>query len=303
MRKDPDWGWSKVPANMAEFEAMMQDLDHFLGSGGLAPAQRPIHAVRHLARWLKYTDPVLPFDRIVTTRVFDKGWLVKNAWEWYERVYKEQVNIDFGPGPVILDIRQTLWRMRMPFTAGEVAFFLDRDLQNQGTAVGGPNRPATLNLLCLIDGLSADLAARLTVSECDHVVLTFNRGNPALVRLCKYGGDDLFEHAKSDYRASIEAMLAGMWAKARWDTAQCAEKLLKGILKLAGKSYPTKGSGGHNIVFLGGLVAQQQGTSLDQGILSSVHCPPKVRYGDKAATRQDALAAHYSLLDVLMLLR
>lgn len=278
---------------------MMQDLDRALGSTGLTPAQRPIRAATHVATALGYSDkPMLPLERIESSRDFDPGWCVRNAWLWYESVYADQVSMDWGPGALILDIRGTLWRFRMPLIFGRVQIFVDRNLKNVGGSLERGGRTASVNLLCQIEGLSEELATRLSQAECDKVLAVFRSGFPAVKRLSELKGDGLFQIARNDYVSSIVAMLGSMWAKARWDTAQCAEKVLKGILNREGRKYP-KGSKGHDIVLLGGLVAEATGVQFPHQALAAADCSTNVRYGEVPASQDEALLSHTSLLQIL----
>jgi hypothetical protein len=301
-----DWFWNKrLPTNQAEFEAMMIELDGFLASQGKLPAQRPFEAARQLSMRLGYSGkPLLPLERIEIKQPFDAGWCIKAAWLWFEAIYGDKLAIDFGPGSVVLDLRGSLWRFQMPRIYGEVGLFIDTNLSNKGVSLSKPGEPpASINVLCQVDGITQPLADRLTFEETKHIFSVFQDGYLALTKLEGITGDDFFEQARAEYRHSVEALLASDWAKARYDTALCAEKVFKGILRKNGKGYPTDAKKGHDIPLLGELLHTALDITLPKPLLESVHCPTKVRYGEMLSTGADGLGAHRALLAVLVMLR
>lgn len=283
----------------------MASLDAHLAGEGRAPAQRPFPAALLLSQNLGHSGkPLLPIDRIPINALYDSGWCIKAAWLWWETVYGDQVKIDFGPGSVAFRMRGTMWRMRMPRCYGAVEFFVDRDLQNQGRAlakIGDP--PASSNALCFVDGLTQDLATRLQAEDIALVGETFNRGYRALLRLESLTGDDFFGQATNEYQSGIDALLASSWPQARRNTASCAEMMFKGMLRKAGKVFPTGRSDGHDIPKLGGQVGAMTGVTFNVAVLAAVHCSTDIRYIKEPAIADNALLAHRSLLEILNALR
>lgn len=299
------WTWPSIPTNDAEFEAMMASLDAHLISEGRAPAQRPMPAALLLSKSLGYSGkPLLPMGRIQIGAPYDAGWRIKAAWEWWDRVYGDQVKIDFGPGSVVFRMRGSMWRLRMPRVYGTVGFFADRNLENQGLTLakpGGP--PASHNMLCLVDGLSSELAARLSKGELEDIAGAFRRGYPATLHLESLSGDDFFTEARKEYGSSIEALMASSWPQARRNTASCAEIVFKGVLRMAGRKFPTGGKDGHDIPQLGQLVSDATGVKFNAASLAAIHCSTDVRYVKVPSTDDDALVAHMSLLQILTLMQ
>jgi HEPN domain-containing protein len=112
-----------------------------------------------------------------------------------------------------------------------------------------------------------------------------------------------FEQARMDYEHSVDALMSGFsWSKARWETAQCVEKVLKGLLATAGHEYPNKGGAGHDIPRLGEIVSDKLGLALGPDLLKKIHCEPKVRYGEQGVSPAEAFSAHAALLGVMVLI-
>jgi len=148
-----------------------------------------------------------------------------------------------------------------------------------------------------------DLLARV-IDWYNRVMQAYDRGYVAMATLDELKGHDLFDQARGDYTHSVEALAAGLvLSKARWDTAQCAEKVFKGLLGRAGQPFPTNAAQGHDIVHLGDLVMKHFGIALPDGALRAIHCSPKVRYGEMNVDPNEAWTSHDALLDVLARLR
>lgn len=283
---------------------MMLDLDKFLAAKNLEPGQRPMHAMLHVARLYNYEGPLLA-PTSSSGAAFEGPEALEAMNNWYEETYGDRLKMEMGPGFIAIELRGTLWRMRLPRIFGRVKIFMDTNLTNEGKRLAklSDTEPASVNLIRSIDGITGAFAASLTRHEQIQLMEHFVPGLAALTRLEKLEGDELFDRARADYASSIEALMASSWHNARWDTAQCAEKVLKGILRLRGREFPTDGKRGHDIVVLGGLVRDETGAKLIDEALRLVHCQTKLRYGEETADQQGAMRAHRALLGVLRWLK
>ena len=221
--------------------------------------------------------------------------------EWYSETYGDKTKIDFSPGSVVVPLHGNLWEMKMPKVWGSFQPFISQDLTNEGSRIatkGSP--PVRHNILCSVQGMTQTYANRLSKDEMLLLAGRFINGYEAMVCLDDLKGSDLFEEARGDYRHSVDALLTGReLSKARWDTAQCTEKVLKGLLAREGHEYPTFGAKGHDIVHLGSLVKEKLGIDLPKPDLSLIYCSPAIRYGQEKSTPEQALAAHEALVRTL----
>lgn len=257
-----------------------------------------MHAIKHLAQANGYGGRLFA---AVSTAVGDGGWAIEASDRWYRETYGDRLLADLSPGHIVLDLRDTPWRMRMPRCYGEVSFFADRNLENCGTTLArlSGGRPASGNVLTAIVDLTAPYAASLTDAEIKLVWEHFFPGLKATRCLEQLSGDELFDRARADYESSVENLMKRSWHNARWDTSQCAEKMFKGMLRQRGVSYPTGGKSGHDIPSLGTIVREATGAHMPVAALSLIHCPTGLRYGDEAATKTHAMKAHRALLGVI----
>lgn len=265
---------------------MMASLDAYLARKGALPHQRPM------------TGKTLVGQLIGASVHFGGGAFgfgqndptIERVGKWFKEMYGERLNSPFRSRSVVLDLRGTIWRMRLGITFGSPTLFMDRDPTNQ------------YSILRCIEELTPAYAQRLTEAELDHIMAVLELGFPAIEALGGFEGNIMFNIAWLDYEHSVDALMSSIdWGKARWETAQTAEKIMKGMLVVEGQTYP-KGRDGHIIPKLGRLVADHFKVSFPAGLLETIDCKPDVRYGDEEATREEAMAAHYALLQLLPLL-
>ncbi|PRH81266.1 hypothetical protein [Arenimonas caeni] len=300
-----EWIWPARPTNEAEYSAMMVDLDRHLATQRLQPAQRSLNAARLVSIALKLSGtPILSADPD-RGEPFGPRDLLARVADWCDATYGDRNKIDFALGYVVLPLRGTYWSLRIPLVFGTVFPFADRDLSNTGRQLTTrATGPATHNVLSGLKGVTQNYASQLTDIEVASVLRSYQRGYVALTALDELKGHELFSAARGDYGFSVEALLDGRaLGKARWDNAQCAEKVLKGLLGRAGQPFPTNAAQGHDIVHLGRLVSQHFSLALPESDLRLIYCPPKVRYAQVAIDQEEAWVAHEALLGVLGHLR
>lgn len=280
-----DWKWDAPPATDGEFEAMMASLDAHLARKGLLPHQRPFRAKARVASLLGISAPLA--GSIFGIGATDSYSEIQRVGDWFRAMYGERLNPHFHARPFVMELRGTLWRMRLGIPFGSPTLFMDKDLSNHNS------------ILSCIDGFSQAFADRLGEAELDALMTDVEIGFPAIEALDGFSGSELFDIARLDYEHGVDALVSGIaWSKARWDTAQTAEKVMKGMLEVAKQPYP-RGRDGHVIPTLGNLVSAHYKIVLPAELLEAIDCKPAVRYGEEEATREAAMAAHRALLQIL----
>lgn len=302
MSNRDSWTWPKRPTTEVEFNAMMMALDQHLAVKGLRPAQRAFNATRLISMAFKFSAPILG-GRGPRGEPFGPTDLMARVFEWYDATFGERNKIEFSPGSTVMVLRGTYWRIRMPFIQGSFDVVISRNLQFGAVDGVASNTPEPINALQSVEDLTQAYANSLTDEELIYIFNEVAGGYHAVMALESLRGHALFDQARGDYRHSVEALLAGHHlSKARWDNAQCAEKVLKGLLSRAGHSYPTKGASGHDILELGRLVNKNLGVNIPEGCLRSIHCPTIVRYGEMNVDQNEAYTSHKDLLTMLRIL-
>ena len=309
MKMDRDrlfaWAWEMRPATVEEFDRMMVSLDRHLAALRLNPAQRPMNASLLVSSKLGLDGTPIFSSPEERGQPFSPRDLLARVHDWYDATYGDKTKIDFSPGSVVVQLQGTLWEMKMPKVWGRFQPFASPDLTRPTKpqiAVKG-STPIRHNILWSIEGMTQAYASQLTRNDLLMLVDEFDNDYPAMVCLDDLKGHDLFDEARGDYRHSVDALLTGHEInKARWDTAQCAEKVLKGLLARDGHPFPTAGPKGHDIEHLGELVKQHLLIDLPASDLKLIYCSPAVRYAEQKETVENALAAHQALVMVLRLL-
>lgn len=298
------WSWDMRPATVEEYDKMMVSLDRHLASLGLGPAQRPLNAALVVSSTLGLSGTPILGGSGDRGEPFSPKDLLARVHDWYEETYGDKTKIDFSPGSIVVSLHGNLWEMKMPKVSGSFQPFLNPDLRNDGNHIattGSP--PVRHNILCSLQGMTVAYAKRLSKDDMLLIAGKFITGYEAVVCLGDLKGHDFFNEARGDYRHSVDALLTGHeFSKARWDSAQCAEKVLKGLLARDGHTYPTSGPKGHDIEHLGSLVKDKLGIDLPKADLALVYCAPAVRYGQEKSSVEQSLAAHEALVRLLHLL-
>lgn len=276
-----EWGWTASPDSPQVFEAMMASLDSYLASKGAHIHQRPMTAKMLVGRLLGIS---------VAFGVVESDSTIRDVGLWFDAMYARRLNPPFEARSFVLDLRGTLWRVRLGISFGSPVLFLDRDLSNDRS------------ILRCLEGFTQPYADRLTQAELDEIMSAVGVGFPAIECLNGFSGHRLFDLALLDYEQSVGALESDIaWGKARWETAQAAEKIMKGMLVLKDPSIDLK-SLGHIIPRIGKKVNEVFGVTLPARLLAALDCHPDVRYGDEDSTREEAVAAHIALLQLLPLL-
>ena len=276
----------------------MRAVDAELQQRGLLLCQRPLHIGFLLHDAFGWEGLLFPPKGLADSPGFTGDVLKAKAHRWYEQIYGSKLNADWGPGYVPARIGNAIWRVRMPYTAGRVLFFPDRNLANEGMLIAKRDgEPATLNALCMVDDITPGLASRFTDRDLMTFTQFFGTARGSLQWAVCLRGDQLFDEARHDYATSVDALLSTRYAQSRWASAQAVEKTLKGLMNLAGLKYSRNARDGHDLVKL----SQQLGTvgvSLDDRIVAIAKCPPAVRYAEIPSTESETASANHAALGV-----
>jgi HEPN domain-containing protein len=291
--------WPKLPDTDTEFEALMQAIDSFLAARGLKPAQRPLNVPPLLWEAFRWEGNVLPPLELASEAGFKGQVLLAKAYRWYDQIYADKLKVDSSLAHIPVVLGHDIWRARIILVYGTVRMFVDRNLANRGNRMGSGQNRSTFNILCAVEGLSQELATRLTDAELEQYAKLTQLAHKALVWRERLPRSELLATARGDYNASTEDVLARRPAQARWGAQQSVEKTLKGLLTLAGIAFPTGGPKGHDLVQLAKLLAQGASIALDHADLWAASCSPGARYGEEPSTQSQAMQANHAVLRLL----
>ncbi|MEO7067392.1 MAG: hypothetical protein ABI114_10825 [Rhodanobacter sp.] len=300
MDSEDNWNWPARPTNQRDYDIMMSSVDNHLASHGLPPNQRALRASRLVSVALKLGGIPLLGVGVLRGVPYGPTDLGPRVFDWYSDNYGERNKIDWSPGSVVMTLHRSLWRIRMPMIMGTVEFIIARDLDigEKGNFTG--RHPPKCNVLHEVEGLTQSYANRLSDHDLIHIFQEFQNGYASIGYLNDLHGHDLFDQARGDYKQSVDTLMDGRTlSKARWDNAQCAEKIFKGLLARDGHPFPTNARQGHDIAHLGGLLKQHLGIELPESSLRTITCLPAARYGEINVDANEAWTSHKELLATL----
>lgn len=281
----------------------MSALDNALSAEGLQPFQRPLHVGRKLWEALAWEGNALPPESLVNSPGFVGDVLMAKAQHWYVETYGDRLKSDWAYGYAPARLGNTIWRVRSGVTYGRVTLFIDRSLRNCGVELSMQGAEASLNVLNDVENLPQGLVDRLPEEALrEHLDFHFFM-HQALQWREQLPQTALFRMARADYDQSTADVMARRYGQARWAAEQSVEKTLKGLLEVAGITFPSGGPNGHNLKHIGGLLAAGSGIEVPSVLLELAACSPKVRYGEEPSTEAQALHANHAVLGVLDQLR
>ena len=110
----------------------------------------------------------------------------------------------------------------------------------------------------------------------------------------------LIEIARGDIQTAVGILMDSRdrFGESKWASLQAAEKVLKAAIELEGSKYRF----GHELAPLCEQIASLGITFEWAPLVSSIQCSPSIRYGETACTRQEAVEAHQSSLELVVAL-
>src|ERR1017187_9529862 len=219
-----------------EFDAVMAEIDAELRKENDRIVGREIRG------WMKFCqrfhtsvalgDPVA--DRIV---------------DWFKAIYGDRLNVDLDFGKSFVSIRGDTYRIRCFRFYGVMYVIcsveiLGREI-HQRTADG--QERTVINLLDgSIEGLTRELAGRLSPAECGAILMRYDRMFQAFSAIegalaARQGGDDApyMKEALDDLWEAAECVLLRTpnYGQSNWASLQAAEKVLKSYILEKGGSH------------------------------------------------------------------
>jgi HEPN domain-containing protein len=305
------------PSKEAEFECLMWALDKHLAEQRGQPLYRLMGFYIEDALQEAGLDWGITYAwRSESAREpgYTGGPLVAKAYQWYARVYGEKVSgrnaaadmWSFGFFPAKLG-HGAVWKVRIPTTMTWPRFVFDVE---GFTGSGGNNYvrhdAETANVLDLVESLPLKLIDYM--SEAEQSDLTALCGTAlGAARWLRYADKTLaaaemvaekdralFRHARQDYVSSTANLLHYNFSQSRWSSSQAVEKMIKGLLAVAGKKYPKT----HELSRLGKIMEQEIGVAPRKDCLKIGMCSTDARYDDTRTTLDECLQANHAVLKI-----
>lgn len=274
----------------------MAQIDKELIQESVPVPMRALEAGRKVSS--KY-DIILNFflqEHEIKPGVFTPDQIGVRIHDWMKRRYGDKLKMSFTLGRVVFPFRGTVYAIRCPIVLGTARFVCEPNTFGQPRNPLGVNRIPVLNVLDLIDGFTADMAASLTAEEAIRSVAAFSTGYGAFSALQSLENVPFVDEATGDLHAAATHLLSApqQLGLSRWASLQAVEKLWKAYIKVAGDVVKTH----HNL-----KEHAQQASKL--GLLmpppeyiADVQCSAGVRYGEVPVAVKETVKAHLISLEM-----
>jgi HEPN domain. len=161
-----------------------------------------------------------------------------------------------------------------------------------------PEMPGSpFNILHLVEGLTPELASRLTPAELAEIRKCFALGLRSLMDLHRVAAQPHVREAMGDLNAAVAFIMASppQFGPSKWASLEAAEKLIKSYGRSQGVVFPKTHA-------IGPLVARANTLGLPPihpALVKQLECDAGVRYGEIPVTKTEAVSAHQSSVEVV----
>lgn len=285
-----------VLTSEAEFESLMAQIDKELIQEGVPVPARALKAGLKVTSKYDVVLNVFPQEREIKPGVFTPDQVSLRIHDWMTRRYGDKLKVDFTLGRVVFPFRGSLYALRCPTVLGTARFVCEPKTFGQPRNPLGVNTVPVLNILDLIDGFTADMAASLTGEEAIRIVAAFSTGSAAFLALPGLKDVHFVSEATGDLHAAANHLLSApqQLGLSRWASLQAVEKLWKAYIKSAGDTVKT-----HHILKDHAQQAAKLGLPMPPPeYIADVQCSAGVRYGEIPVTAEEAVKAHLVSLEM-----
>jgi len=286
---EPDaWNLSE-----SEFDTVMVEIDAELRKENDRIVGREIHG------WVKFCQRFnisVAFGDPLANRIVD----------WFKALYGDRFNVDMDFGKSFVVIRGDTYRIRCYRFYG--VMYAICSVETLGRKIH--QRTArnvirtVVNLLDdSIEGLTPELARRLSPDECDEILTRYRRMYQAFSAMegalaARQGGTDApyMKEAQDDLRESAECMLLRTpnYGQSNWAALQAAEKVVKSYILERGGSHGKI----HDLDELCACASALGLPTVSPQLIRAIQCKPAVRYDSRLVTKDEALEAYDATLIV-----
>lgn len=284
-------------AESVAFEALMAQIDRQLVTNGVDIPSRPIFAMMEFSKRFEIQLRGGPQTEHCTAQEIEEIAYAEAINQWYQRNYKALLNESSGPLRTAVLVDGDLYSLSVPWQFGGVEYLSTRQwLENPGIS----RSPVAINVVQLLDGITSARAQRLSSNALKEVWRAFNTAFPAAYTLTNTN-HKLMSIARGDVKSAVANLMAKeqRYGEARWASLQAAEKIIKCAIDLAGAEFKQT----HDLNELSEQLAMTGLEFHAETQLSSLQCWPGIRYGEEASTREQALLAHHSSLELVNIIR
>jgi hypothetical protein len=276
--------------------SLIEDIDREMIAEGVKISARPFVAGLKITEQYSVTLDACPPRRAPKRGCFDPLEISIRIHDWIEERYGKRVNIPFHIGRVVLPLRGALYKINCPITYGHVQFICEPHSFGQRREAIGLNAPPTVNMIDLVEDLTADFAHSLTGEEVIRIGIAFVAGMGVYSALRVIRDVEYVREAVGDFDAAVFHLMEHepQPGLSKWASLQAVEKLIKGYISQRGGHVRYV----HSLQDLCDDAAKLGLPPPPQDYLKTVQCSAGVRYGEVAVSVEEAVEAHLVSLEM-----
>ncbi|MGE3108970.1 MAG: hypothetical protein AB7N65_08550 [Vicinamibacterales bacterium] len=285
-----------VITSETEFESLIATIDNELIQEGVPVPARALKAGLKVTSKYDIVLEVFPQERQIKPGVFTPDQISLRIHEWMKKRYGDKFKVDFTLGRVAFPFRGALYAIRCPTVLGTARFVCEPKTVGQPRNPLGVNTVPVLNILDLIDGFTADMAASLTGEEAVRIVAAFSTGSGTFLALQALKDVHFVGEATGDIHAAANHLLSApqQLGLSRWASLQAVEKLWKAYIKAAGGTVKTH----HKLDEHAQQAARLGLPAPPPKYVAAVQCSAGVRYGEVPVAVEETVKAHLVSLEI-----
>ncbi len=225
---------------------------------------------------------------------------------WFTRMYGERLGIGWDFGRSVVLVKGEILKIRGLRFFGSIPLVCSPGVMGIKLQQSTPNGPIKVYNLVddnQIQGLTPEMAKRLSAEECAAILKSYGRMFLAFSRLeaalgKRYDARDApyINEAMHDLIASVESLLTSppSYGASKWSSLQAVEKVVKSCIREKGV-IPKKS---HNLAGLCATAAAAGVPAVDPLLIEAVRCAADVRYDSTLVKKLEAIEAHYAALTI-----
>jgi hypothetical protein len=269
-----------------EFDAALTSIDRELQQESDRIGGREVRA---WVKFCKHFHISIGMDDPLATRIF----------AWFAQRYGDRLNMDLDFGKSVVAVYGDLYRMncfRLYGTAYAVCSTTLTAHTMQYITPSGDITPMVNLLNGSIDGLTQNLAQRLSDADCTNILKAYRRMFLAFTGLEAALGAPYIKEAMDDLTVSADALLLRKpnYGQSQWSSLQAAEKVIKSFLFQKNGTHRKS----HDLNDLCVDASAVGLPTIDAELILAIQCKPDVRYDSTLVTKPGAIAAHEAALVV-----
>jgi len=262
------------PIAHSDFLILIANVDADLEAKGVSISHRTLEAAKEISQQLAIKLSFVHPNSPSNPELHDPQELGWHIFDWYKERYGDKSKYDMDLGKVAFWLRGDVWFMRIPI----IFDWADADL------------------LSFVESLTPVFRRDLKGSETDEMKKTFRLGSEAFTYMLMKNSATYVTESSSDHRSAVDYLNPpnphpGL---SKWASLQATEKIIKAFTT----SKQKKPNYTHDLIKVAEEAEALGLNQVDRNLIAQIQCTPGVRYGEESITRQEAICAHLSALQV-----